>query len=246
VTEQSELLCNPEQSHQSLIVIDFDRVLCDVNRAMARLAWVTDQLPELFSISSSELLKAQKDAEQQSSSFNPIDYLLANIKDCNPEKALNFLAKVFNSLSDQPILFPDAVAFLERIRDLPHLVLSSGNPWWQQLKIKASNYQGRYLIIDHSRKGAELASWVNTGSIHGSSFTIPILSGKMTPRLSLIDDKLVAFENLPSTAQGYWLVRDGQATNRRQTPEKVIKIISLDQLVVSNGKLLVAKEVMRP
>ena len=82
-------------------------------------------------------------------------------------------------------------------------ILTYGSKRDQMIKLKLAGLQmERHLITDSPKKGALIASW----KLPNGTYKLPLeFGGHIVERVTLDDDKRVAFDDLPSDVLGQWV-----------------------------------------
>lgn len=182
--------------------IDFDRCLSD-----------TDKLDKIFyqlvvdykELDPDLLLKARNDIEDNGGSFDQVKALQQLLA---PQRLQKFFNEFVRRSLTEDVLCSGANNLLDSLEKNKKTfgIVSYGNPEWQSIKMKASGVDTiPALITDHKRKGEIIASWQQ----NDKTFLIPpaLISDGVSIQVEtvvLIDDKAVAFSNLPPEARGYW------------------------------------------
>jgi hypothetical protein len=191
------------EANQTFYAIDFDRCLSD-----------TEKLDEIFyqliaeykELDSDQLLKAKNEIENNGGSFDQVEALQSLL---SPEKLQELFDEFIERALAQDTLCPGASELLKSLEQNKRTfgIVSYGNPLWQTIKMKASGVDTLpALITDHKRKGEIIASWQQGDK----TFLIPSIFSAdgvsiQAKTVVLIDDKAVAFGDLPDEARGYWV-----------------------------------------
>ncbi len=217
--------------HQA-VALDLDRTLGSVKAAMARFYAAA----RFCGIPVEQIDEERREVESKGGTFEP----LHSIEDkLTPELRHKFNYR-FTTLKNPPILYDDAITFLNNLERnaMPfHLITYGVNPEWQRLKVEASGFRGGVTILDDSNKGREIAGWSS-----GGKYELALEGGAektvyRADTVCLIDDKAVAFNDLPQDCSGFLLQRGDEllASQQGSVPENVRTIHSLDELIVVNG-----------
>ncbi|MEP7166421.1 MAG: hypothetical protein ABI758_00400 [Candidatus Woesebacteria bacterium] len=230
MSQNRELLPSPETQFPQIIVIDFDRTLGDVEASMERFY----QAATLVGIETDDIKEARKKVEDDGGSFEPLRYVKQKLS----TDTYGQFREHFVYASTPAILYPDAPAFLETVKNVPHCVLTYGvNAEWQELKIAASGYTGPFTVTAAAKKGKMLSTWKNADN----EYVLQRENGIQVsaPSLCLIDDKASAFEGLGTDCSGFLLQREGflLASQRGEIPAGVTVIRSLSELAIVDNQL---------
>jgi hypothetical protein len=159
---------------------------------------------------------------------NPFPYLE---KILTPEQ-LTVFQKTFVELGSPDISYPDTADFLDKIKHIPHVIMTYGkNPVWQRMKIRAAGYKGALIITDTPSKGHLIAQNQASGII---SLEIGSKSSLSAKTAILIDDKPDAFIGLPPTCSGFLIQRPDAKYMRipPNFPNNVVTVSSLDEIPI--------------
>ena len=224
-------------SSKTFFAIDFDR--CITKGEMFNLLYV-EVLDELGVIAYVDMIKVKDTVEAEGRSFQMLTYLRDNgLFDKNVEQqvANAFVKrsheKRYNVVADDA---DELFAYLEKER-IPHAIISYGDNDWQELKIKAAGFENvPHQIVSHPRKSDELRSWLNDGVYH-----LPrIFGGETADEIVLIDDKAVAFDDLPQRVRGYWMrAKDGSLLPSQQgtVPDSVQIVYDFKSIIEKEKNL---------
>lgn len=225
-----------ERSVPQAVVLDFDRTLGSVEASMARLYSAADAV----GLTTADIAEAQKRIEDVSGSFEP----LSTVREALDEDAYARFKEHFVSAEGPAIMYDDAARLLERLdeAEMPYVVMTYGvNAEWQALKVAASGYKGRAIIMDHTDKGTDMSAMKNEDGVYelhvGEDESVHVKADS----LCLVDDKAPSFRSLTSDNTGYMIVRgELKPSQQGQLPENVQTIASLDALNIVDGQLKAA------
>lgn len=183
--------------NNELWVLDFDRCLGDVDALFDHLL----ELVAAKGVSRDALAEARKKCEDVGGSFDIMDYCHSTFSDDEYKKLQHdFLAGSENSV------------FLEKgARELidwleatgrPHCILSYGSLKWQELKIRCAGLGAvPHIITSTPRKSDVLREWQQPNG----EYCTPVELGRAAyASVVLLDDKAIAFADLPENVRGYW------------------------------------------
>lgn len=237
--ETAEPDTTPNYNIPEIMVLDFDRMLGDVDACMQRFYAAA----EAEGINTETIIEARKATEDDGGTFEPLSYLKSRLT--RPEQYENFSRNfIFPADPEMPeILYPDAKRFLGLLQyaDVPHMIMTYGvSPEWQRLKLAASHYPMGYVITDTPDKGASLQAMRSTeANTQIGTFPMHVAAhgraNYQADRLTFIDDKAKAFATFPDELayKGYWLQRgDLLPSQQGKVPENVQVIRSLDEIMI--------------
>lgn len=231
--EENEVL---ERSVPQAVVLDFDRTLGSVEASMARLYSAADAV----GLTTADIAEAQKRIEDISGSFEP----LSTVREALDDEAYAAFKEHFLTAEGPAIMYDDAVRLLERFdeAEMPYAVMTYGvNAEWQALKVAASGYKGRVIIMDHTDKGTDMSAMRNEDGVYELSVGEDESVRVRADSLCLVDDKAQSFRSLSEDNTGFMVVRgELKPSQQGALPENVQTITSLDALEIVNGQLKAA------
>jgi len=233
-----EVVQPPEYDVPELLVLDFDRMLSDTDVCTDRLQTIVAD----YGIDAAELNEAAAAAKNANDggSYEPLSYIAKRLNEIHgTDSAMEQVRQRFVTDEGTDVLYPDAHRFLRRINEagIPHVVMTYGiSAEWQRLKLQAAGYPIGFTITDTPDKGAALQRLQNpeTGKFDLHDFTHNDTLYH-ADRLTFLDDKAIAFSNLPQNPdfRGFWIQRGTLTDNQKGTvPPNVAVIQSLDQLIL--------------
>lgn len=183
---------------------------------------------EKLGVDASKIKQEREHIEASGGSYSPLRLMHTLL---SPTKFQQFCEHFVHD--GQPVLYPDSQPFLARLQKLgiPSFIVTFGEQEWQELKIAASGLRLPYFVMDRPEKGDYLAAFQEDGA-----FAIPNSADKKlgyrAESLILIDDKLVAFQGLPTHCSGYLLHRPGLRRAKPTILPADVKLVhSFDQLI---------------
>lgn len=224
-----------QNSVPQLVVLDYDRTLGDTAAAMERLFAVLQQ--GNYTVNPALLIKAQEQAEKTGKSFSPLEFM-------KRYDDVETLRDDFLHFDDVPLFYDDAPLFLQVLeaKNVPYMVMSYGaDPEWQDLKIRASGYNGPLEITESQEKGTIIANLKTTdGKYEYKTDRYDFRADSVC----LIDDKAVSFIDLPEDCSGVWLQRsqDLLIAQQGEVPARVQIARSLEELTVKDGRVEVSRQ----
>lgn len=202
-------------------LIDLDRTLFDTSR-FAKL--ITDEVNKLHPGLGTELDKRFEDAYKNEETF----FLLRSLRhEMGDENFEQLVMDVVEREGKDIFLLPGA-----KERLLLADQLSDDEPTWaiftygdeidQRMKLHIIGLENAPLILTNTPdKGVLIRSWLN----EDGTFTLPEAFGsKIVDIITFEDDKLRAFTDLPSQAQGIWITSDPAADARNQTTGENVQV----------------------
>jgi hypothetical protein len=211
--------------------IDFDRCLSNTDALFDIFYDVVDEHAEL---DREQLVRARKSIEDNGGSFDQISALRALLS----QTALKEFIDTFITRSQaNDVLSKGSRELMQSLedKDVPFGIISYGNEDWQKVKIQASGIASLpVLITPHSRKGEIISTWQQESGL----FKIPqelTSSGSLeVETVVLLDDKAVAFNNLPLNAKGYWVKSASKQllpSQLGEIPANVSEVFSLRDVI---------------
>lgn len=209
-------------------VLDLDRTLLDTSKLAHHLKEVVARHdPELAHDIDMQLAKH---AEQRTSFFI-FEYISDQIGEYRLHDYVNELNYIAPS---SELLLPGALERIAFAKSQPGWsvgILTYGSKRDQMIKLKLAGLQSeRHLITDIPEKGETIASW----KLPDGKYKLPIeFGGHTVDTITLDDDKLVAFDNLPDDVHGQWVTHAtiGGAVEMQKLPDNVRTIASLDESI---------------
>ena len=224
-------------SHSVFFAIDFDR--CLSKGEMFALLYM-EILDELGVIAYVEINAAKEEVEFRGESFQVVTYL-RDVGLLNSELEQRVAEEFYKRVQAKRYMFvaDDADVLFDYLREkaMSHAIISYGESSWQELKIKASGFEGvPHQIVSHPRKSDELRSWFKDDVYH----LPPIFGGETAESIVLIDDKAVAFTDLPPHVRGYWMrAKDGSLILSQQgtVPDSVVTVYDFKSIIEKEKNL---------
>ena len=181
-------------------ILDLDRTLLDTSKLAFHLKEVIARHDETLA---REISRQVTVHAEQHTSFFIFDFIAEQVGYETLDKwvsELNYIAPA------SELLLPGAserIAFAKSQPGWSVGILTYGAKRDQMIKLKLAGLQmERYLITDTPEKGEILASWKRPDG----KYQLPIeFGGHVVDRLTLDDDKLVAFNGLPDDVLGQWV-----------------------------------------
>ena len=207
-----------------LVVFDLDRTLTNDSVVTAAL----EQACRTVGIETSSMLPAKQQAEVRGETFQELAYLHSK----HPSEQIDAMkASFLGSARPDELLYLDVEPVLTSlsVRKVPFIILTYGEPEWQQLKLTATGLS-RYhtLITDTKKKGPLITGWRQ-----GNAYVPPVWDkADAASGVLLVDDKAVSFADLPADCYGAWLRRPDEpllASQDGVVPQHVTTIGGLDE-----------------
>lgn len=221
----------------TFFAIDFDRCLTK-GEAFALL--MMEVLDELGVMSYVDLNEAKELVESSGGTFQTLTYLRdRGYLDTETEEKAARTFKERARLNRGKYVADDAdelFAYL-RTEQIPYAIISFGENSYQELKIEAAGFASvPHQVVSHPRKSDELRSWLDEGH-----FKLPrIFGGQTVDEIVLIDDKAIAFKDLPSRVRGYWMrAKDGSLVLSQQgtVPDSVQTVYDFKSIIEKEKNL---------
>jgi hypothetical protein len=209
-------------------ILDLDRTLLDTAKLGHYLKEIIARHnPQLVKDINGEMIKHL----EQHSSFFIFEYISEQI---GQEKLNEYIGELNYIAPASELLLPGAT---ERIAFAKHQpgwsvgILTYGSKRDQMIKLKLAGLQlERSIITDTPIKGEILASWKRPDG----KFQLPIeFGGHVVDKLTLDDDKIIAFHGLPDDVLGQWVTHAsiGGATELTKLPENVHLVHNLEESI---------------
>ncbi len=220
------------------VALDLDRTLLDTPRAITRLAGVLEQCGVEVQL----LYDAQANVEADGGTFSPITFMRQHLS----ASTFNAVGQYYIQDDGHNLAYPDVANLLDRLHDVPitpNLLITYGvNSLWQAMKAPLSTYEGYMGVVPGAAKGSHIDGW------RGASGTFDFLAtdGQGNPiavyhtrSVKLVDDKAVAFNDLPLDCTGAYVRRpsDKQLPSQgteipKSAQERVTTVGSLGQVSI--------------
>lgn len=191
---------------------DLDRTLIDTGKMVEV---VDDVLKRRYPMLLAAIRQVDSDYMKPGKSFPLID----TVADLLGEKEMErFTTHFQGSVDRNELLLPGALERLEHAKSRPEWssgILTAGRPAGQLWKMQQVGLDSEpHLIVDSSRKGKLIASWVIDPA--RQQIQVPAeFGGGIYDTLIIDDDKDVAFDDLPEFCYGNWVWKEGST---RETP----------------------------
>lgn len=220
-----EVLGNMEKEKiivPQIVALDFDRTLCDLDSVMTRFYDACDKC----GMGAGRVKEARGIVEDDGRSFDPLGFVE---KELGREKVAEIKECFIDGRGS--VLYDDAISFVKRLdsNGIPHFVLTYAvNREWQEMKLKASNYGGKVIMIDGANKGGVIAGM----RLDGGKFGVDMDKEGggvfyLADSVCMVDDKLVSFDSFPDNYKGYLMVREGfKKSGQDLSGSKNIELIS--------------------
>lgn len=219
--------------------IDFDRVLGNTPELYNLFLEVLKESGNLNTVVALE--NAYQHAVESGVSFSVTSFI--HQQNMIDEDILAMLGDDFVTKAEylkDTLAMEGAHEFIEYLRQegISHGILSYGDKSWQEMKIQASGFGDvPRMIIDHKQKARQAAEWFD-----GQKFHIPrqLTVGRQllaVSRVVVIDDKQVAFEDMPVNMQGYLVnpnihtTKFAEDLEEKRLPLGVVAVSSLRNVI---------------
>jgi len=212
---------NPTVFH----ILDLDRTLLNTSK----LAFTLKEVIAKHDVQLSRDVDTElAEHAQQKKSFFIFEYIAKKVG----HDVLNSYIDELNYIAPaRELLMPGAVERIAFAKSQPGWsmgILTYGSPRDQKIKLKLAGLQmERHLVTENPKKGSILASW----KLPNGKYKLPIeFGGHTVDTVTLDDDKLIAFVNLPDDAYGQWVTHAtiGGAIEMQKLPDNIRAVTSLD------------------
>ncbi len=206
-------------------ILDLDRTLLDSAKLGHYLKDVIARHDEKLAHAVNDEILKHLEAR---TSFYIFDYIAQQVGE---EKLNSYVSELNYHAPASELLLPGATERIAFGKSQPGWsvgILTYGAKRDQMIKLKLAGLQmERHLITDTPIKGEILASW----KLPDGKFQLPIeFGGHVVDKLTLDDDKIIAFSGLPDDVLGQWVTHAfiGGATELQHVPENVKMVTSLE------------------
>lgn len=212
---------NPTVFH----ILDLDRTLLDTSKLVHHLKEIIAHHDVQLSKDIGTELTSYA---QQQKSFFIFEFIAKRVGYDNLNKYINELNY---NVPANGLLLPGAserIAFAKSQPGWSMGILTYGSPHDQNIKLKLAGLQmERHFVTDEPRKGSLLASW----KLPNGKYKLPVeFGGHTVDILTLDDDKLMAFTNLPEDVFGQWVTHAsiGGAVEMQNLPDNIRAVANLE------------------
>lgn len=226
----------PRYTSQAVDFIDFDGTLSDTAQVVERMG----KAGEAFGINTAYIAAGRAEAHARDEAFEPYSFMQNKL---SPDD-FDAWFRTFKTQDDVNIMFNDGRTLLERERakpSSPHLIMTyCPVPEWQVGKLWAAGFRGYAHIMNHTRKGPEIGSFINPETqryeLVGLSRRGAPLAVVETPLSRLIDDRLKYLRDAPQSCQQIYLDRKDENARQAKAELRGIsrRITHLGALSVDN------------
>lgn len=205
-----------------LYVVDLDRCLLNIDALLEYIEKVLRQC----GLESTSIVSAMKAAASRDSSLDGWKYLAKVLKENNfPE--YEFKTVLFKTVPDKQLLYVGAKELLSELRG-KSVILTFGGETWQNMKYQLAGLEEYCPIIvtDTPNKAQFINERRKADGYDFSDCGLPVVSDQIT----LIDDKVVAFEGLAEDCDGYLVLHGYQFAETDRLPSGVAVVDTLTEL----------------
>lgn len=199
-------------------LLDLDRTLSDVEIVMDAVEHVCKSM----GLDYGKISEQKITAESHGHSFSAV----TSIRSLWPDRVEEFFDK-FKNIDHIDSIYPDAREFMAQLkkRNLLFLVITYGDPVWQEAKLHLLGLWAEpFIICDMPEKSVLLRQYLNNGQ-----YELPTSSGVIKAReVTLVDDKLRAFINMPKGARSVYMNRTGKD---EAVPTSILEVSSFTELM---------------
>lgn len=212
---------NPTVFH----ILDLDRTLLDTSK----LAQCLKEIIASHDIKLSQDIDTELTRHaQEQKSFFIFEYIA---KRNGYDKLNNYIDELNYSTPSCELLLPGVAERIAFARSQPGWsmgILTYGSPSDQNIKLKLAGLQAeRRLVIDVPHKGKLIASW----KLPNGKYKLPVeFGGHTVDILTLDDDKLIAFKDLPEDVLGQWVTNAsiGGSVEMQKLPANIRLVSNLE------------------
>jgi hypothetical protein len=210
-------------------IIDLDRTLIDTSK-------LAKHLKEIVAIDNPDLALAIENEIQKYAQLNTSFFIFEFIAKHTGYDVLDkYIDELSAVLQASELLLPGAKSRMAFSNSQPEWgmgILTYGSPHDQEIKLKLAGLDSeRRMITDNPKKGAVIASW----KLPDGTYELPIeFGGQIADVLIFDDDKLVAFDDLPSDVLGQWITRASvdKIDDSQSLPENIQQVADLEASVM--------------
>lgn len=181
-------------------LLDLDRTLSEVEIVMDAVEHICNKM----GLDYEKIAEQKFVAESHGHSFSAI----TTIRSLWPERVREFFDG-FKKIKHINSIYPDGREFIDRLKSLssPFVVITYGDPMWQEAKLHLLGlWKEPFILCDIPEKSLLLRQYLK-----GGVFYLPTSSSIIqTKRVTLVDDKLEAFINMPLGSKGIFINRSGK------------------------------------
>lgn len=199
-------------------LLDLDRTLSSVEVVMEAVEHVCEAMGLDYSL----IAEQKKVTEAHGHSFSAPTVF----RSLWPEKLDEFTDRL-RKIDHLECIYPDAKQFLDNLKteDIPHIIITYGDPQWQEVKLHFGGVERTpYIICDIPEKSVLLKQY-----LHDGVFELHTQVGIIrTKSVTLVDDKLVAFDEMPQGSTAVFINRAGKDV---VVPSHVTEVTSFADLM---------------
>jgi hypothetical protein len=200
-------------------LLDLDRTLSSVDIVMEAVEYLCKEMNLDFS----KVEEEQKLVESRGDSFTISDTIRLLWPECIDE-----FCEKFRHMNHIDSIYPDARDFLSLLRSksLKFCIITfSSDSVWQESKISANGLSfDPYIICDIPEKSVLLRQYFSDGKYEIATSSGIIKAKKVT----LVDDKLRAFTNMPKGARSIFMNRSRKEV---VVPNSILEVSSFSELM---------------
>ena len=205
----------------TLYIIDLDRTLVDVEKVME----TARDSCEALGIGFNQIDRKYRELAAKEIPYSPL-------QDIKKHTTLIEFNKKFIELSqNNRLLFDDSPEFIARLKSkkIDHIILTYGiDDEWQILKIEAAGLSSIPVVIIKDRyKSRVINSWYSGGRFKPDSSELATYDNCV-----VVDDRIIAFDELPDNCRGYLLDRAGKIRDPAKLSDSIQLIRSLSEVSI--------------
>ncbi len=215
-------------SNKVFQILDLDRTLLDTEKLAHNLKEIINRHePELSKAIDKEIIRHAKDH----TSFFIFEYIADHV---GHEKLKDYTRELNYTAPSSELLLPGAMERIEFAKSQPNWsvgILTYGSKRDQMIKLRLVDLQlERHLITEQPEKGEMIATWLQPDG----TFKLPLeFGGHIVDTLTLDDDKLLSFKDLPHNVHGQWITHAflGGANELQKLPDNIKMVRNLEDSI---------------
>lgn len=208
---------------ETLYVLDLDRTLLDVDKAML----IAEEACHKLGIDFSKIKEDQKRSFARAVPYSPI----ATIEVMGGNLLERFKQEFLNFANPAELVFPDAGRYIQKLEQTGQdfmILTYARDVRWQELKMQGAGLDRiPHIIIFQPLKSHDIAEWRDKDGL----FKVPLDTIRPAKRIILVDDRLRVFDGMPKDCKGYYLKRSDWQDDLAHTRADITQIASFDELI---------------
>lgn len=219
----------------TFFVVDFDRCIGNIEGSFDILKEVVHDL----GIIDRQIFKSMREeVESDGLTFSALEQIINRY----PSVDIDDIEKLYNQraiLEPDNLLEPGALDFINFLKSTGRnfCIMSFGDKRWQNIKIKSSGIGNvPIVIVSKANKSDYINEWLipEERKFHIPNKYFANNQGKIANEVVLVDDKILAFKNLPEGARGYYVYSSSSKYLIGQIndlPPKVQQVLHIDEII---------------